>query len=69
MNDLLDLLADNRSPAGIAVRTAAIIGVALILRVILVPIVGRRHREDAYRRYWAGPNGRPDRPGRGDDDA
>ena len=54
MNDFLDLLADNGSPAGIAVTTVVIIGVALVLRVILVPLVRRRHREDAYRRYWAG---------------
>ena len=54
MNDFLDLLADNESAAGVGVTTVAIIAIALALRVVLVPLMRRRHRDDAYRRYWAG---------------
>ncbi len=54
MSDFLELLADNDSAAGVGVTTVAIIAIALALRVILVPLVRRRHRDDAYRRYWSG---------------
>ena len=54
MNEFLELLVDNDSVAGVAVTTIAIVSVALVLRVILVPLARRRHRDDAYRRYWAG---------------
>ena len=54
MNDFLDLLLDNDSAAGVAVTTAVIVAVAVALRVVLVPLARRRHRDDAYRRYWAG---------------
>lgn len=54
MNDFLDLLIDNDSAAGVAVTTFFIVAVAAVLRVILVPLARRRHRDDAYRRYWAG---------------
>lgn len=54
MNDFLDLLIDNDSAAGVAVTTFFIVAVAVVLRVILVPLARRRHRDDAYRRYWAG---------------
>ncbi|MBA2644033.1 MAG: mechanosensitive ion channel [Solirubrobacterales bacterium] len=54
MNDFLDLLIDNDSAAGVAVTTFFIVAVAVALRVVLVPLARRRHRDDAYRRYWAG---------------
>jgi small-conductance mechanosensitive channel len=54
MNDFLELLADNDSPAGVAVTTVAILALAFALRVILVPLARRRHQDDPYRRYWAG---------------
>ena len=54
MNDFLDLVSDNDSAAGVAVTTFVIVAVAVALRMILVPLARRRHRDDAYRRYWAG---------------
>ncbi len=54
MNDFLDLLIDNDSAAGVAVTTFFIVAVAVALRVVLAPLARRRHRDDAYRRYWAG---------------
>lgn len=53
MNDFLNLLIDNDSAAGVAVTTFVIVAVAVVLRVVLVPLARRRHRDDAYRRYWA----------------
>lgn len=54
MNDFLDLIANNDSPAGVAVTTAVIVVIAVLLRLALVPVVRRRYRDDLYRRYWAG---------------
>jgi small-conductance mechanosensitive channel len=51
---VLDLLVDTDSPAGLAVTTVAILVVAVGLRLLLVPLVRRRHADDNYRRYWAG---------------
>lgn len=54
MDRLLDLLIDTDSLAGLAVTTVAIAVAALGLRLLLVPLARRRHRDDRYRRYWAG---------------
>ena len=54
MDELFDLLIDTESPAGLAVTSAAILLLAAGLRLVLVPLVRRRHRDDGYRRYWAG---------------
>ena len=54
MDELFDLLIDTESPAGLAVTSAAILLLAAGLRLVLVPVVRRRHRDDGYRRYWAG---------------
>ncbi len=51
---LVDLLVDTDSVAGLSVTTAAILLVALALRMALVPLVRRRFRDDGYRRYWSG---------------
>ncbi len=54
MDRLVDLLIDTESPAGLAVTSAAILLLAVGLRLVLVPLVRRRHRDDGYRRYWSG---------------
>lgn len=51
---LTDLLADNDSLAGLAVTSGAIVSVAVVLRLALVPLVRWRFRDDPYRRYWSG---------------
>ena len=49
-----ELLVDTESVPGLLVTTAAVVLVAVALRLALVPLVRRRHRDDAYRRYWSG---------------
>ena len=51
---MLDLLIDTDSVAGLGVTTAAIALAAVGLRLVLVPLARRRHKDDRYRRYWAG---------------
>jgi len=53
LNDLLDLLADNESAAGLAVTSVAIVAGAVVLRLLITPLVRRRFGTDHYRRYWA----------------
>jgi small-conductance mechanosensitive channel len=54
MDRFLDLLVDTQTPAGLAVTSLAVIAVALVLRLVLVPLVRRRFHDDPYRRYWSG---------------
>ena len=54
LSRLWELLVDTDSVPGLLVTTAAILLLAGALRLALVPLVRRRHRDDPYRRYWAG---------------
>jgi small-conductance mechanosensitive channel len=51
---LWDLLVDTDSAGGLGVTTGAILLVAAVLRLALVPLARRRYRDDPYRRYWSG---------------
>ena len=53
MDRFLELLLNTDSVAGVVVTTAVIVVVAFLLRLLVVPLVRRRYREDAYCRYWS----------------
>ena len=54
MPQIFDLLVETDSAGGLAVTSVAIAFAAVALKLVLVPLARRRHRDDRYRRYWAG---------------
>jgi len=54
LRDVGQLLVDTDSPGGLAVTSMTVVLATLAVRLVAVPLVRRRFRDDPYRRYWAG---------------